>query len=102
MMLSQSIGSLKGKYRKIGSYGYEWGRKVFVSGSNTIFMLGDTSSSSIGTSLGGPDDIFLAKFSGYQKKVLVQTSDDLISWDDNWYTPDQSKVDFSWRIQISK
>lgn len=102
MILSQSIGSLKGKYRKIGSYGYEWGRKVFVSGSNTIFMLGDTSSSSIGTSLGGPDDIFLAKFSGYQKKVFVQTSDDLISWDDNWYTPDQSKVDFSWRIQISK
>jgi hypothetical protein len=65
-------------------------------------MLGNTSSESIGRSLGGPDDIFISKFSGYQKKVLIQSSFDLLSWDDDWYSPDILKLDFPWRIKITK
>lgn len=101
-ILSTDNGSVEGKVRKIGSYGFEYGIKVFETSSQELFLLGDTSSSSIGSSLGGPGDIFIAKFFGYPRKVLVQLSDDLVSWEDSWYTPDISKTGFPWRIEIQK
>jgi len=102
LIMSPTTGAIQGKYRKLGTYGYEYGNKVFGSANQTIFMLGNTSSESIGRSLGGPDDIFISKFSGYQKKVLIQSSFDLLSWDDDWYSPDILKLDFPWRIKITK